>query len=175
MSSTPISHELPLPKPQIIKEDDKFFSKLISKEKSMVNASTRIYYGGASSSIPFNWETTPGTPKHRLFDNDTTTLPPLTPPPSYYTNSKSCNYMGKKNNNNNNKPKLLVRNIFLKRIRSEINKFNMEVYVDDAGEDFSRDEHKCNTRGCYSLLNMKSKLLSIVGGCHGSGGVLRYW
>ncbi|ESQ44457.1 hypothetical protein EUTSA_v10006243mg [Eutrema salsugineum] len=42
------------------------------------------YYGGAS--IPFVWESRPGTPKHNHFSNRSF-LPPLTPPPSYYSSS----------------------------------------------------------------------------------------
>ncbi|XP_022744220.1 uncharacterized protein LOC111295114 [Durio zibethinus] len=69
-----------------IKQDDKFFSRLMSKETSMANSSCRVYYGGASSAVPFMWESQPGTPKHPSCD---TTLPPLTPPPSYHSSFKS--------------------------------------------------------------------------------------
>ncbi|KAJ7959560.1 Alkylated DNA repair protein [Quillaja saponaria] len=73
-----------------IKQDDRFFSRLMSKETSMANSSSiRVpYYGGGSVSVPFMWESQPGTPKHTLF-SDQTTLPPLTPPPSYCSYSKS--------------------------------------------------------------------------------------
>lgn len=67
-----------------IKQDDKFFSRLLSKESSMANPSLRVYYGGEPGAIPFLWESRPGTPKHTFCDS---TLPPLTPPPSYYSNS----------------------------------------------------------------------------------------
>ncbi|MFS8013185.1 hypothetical protein Hanom_Chr14g01329851 [Helianthus anomalus] len=41
-----------------------------------------LYYGSASAgSVPFMWESQPGTPKHALAESS---LPPLTPPPSYY-------------------------------------------------------------------------------------------
>ncbi|EOA25882.1 hypothetical protein CARUB_v10019260mg [Capsella rubella] len=40
------------------------------------------YYGGAS--IPFMWESRPGTPKKHLCSNSSLP-PPLTPPPSYYS------------------------------------------------------------------------------------------
>lgn len=73
----------PLPKKSLqIKQDDKFFSRLMSKETSMANSSCRVYYGEASGAVPFIWESQPGTPKHPFSDpsiND----PPLTPPPSY--------------------------------------------------------------------------------------------
>ncbi|KAF5187269.1 Alkylated dna repair protein, partial [Thalictrum thalictroides] len=64
-----------------IKQDDKFFSMLLSKE---TNSSFRVYYGGASGAVPFVWESQPGTPKNKYCD---TSLPPLTPPPSYQSNS----------------------------------------------------------------------------------------
>ncbi|CAA3006722.1 Hypothetical predicted protein [Olea europaea subsp. europaea] len=64
-------------------DDEKFFSRLLSKETSKSNPSFRVYYGDVSSAVPFVWETTPGTPKHTFSDNST---PPLTPPPSYYSN-----------------------------------------------------------------------------------------
>ncbi|WZZ40308.1 hypothetical protein YC2023_036567 [Brassica napus] len=41
-------------------------SKVIVKKSSQVNASSRIYYYGGAS-VPFLWETRPGTPKHPLF------------------------------------------------------------------------------------------------------------
>uniref|UniRef100_A0A7N0ULW5 Uncharacterized protein n=1 Tax=Kalanchoe fedtschenkoi TaxID=63787 RepID=A0A7N0ULW5_KALFE len=77
---------------------DKFFCKLLSKESddhcaksSNRNPSFRVYYGGSTGSVPFTWETTPGTPKHALFpDGDGgAALPPLTPPPSFFGSSKS--------------------------------------------------------------------------------------
>jgi hypothetical protein len=71
-----------------IKQDDKFFSRLKSKEASSANTSSRImYYGETSIAIPFVWEAQPGTPKHPLSQ---TSIPPLTPPPSYF--SKKSNY-----------------------------------------------------------------------------------
>ena len=68
-----------------IKQDDKFFSRLMSKETSMANSSCRVYYGEASGAVPFTWESQPGTPKHPF--SDTSTNPPLTPPPSYSASS----------------------------------------------------------------------------------------
>ncbi|RWR79016.1 TPRXL protein [Cinnamomum micranthum f. kanehirae] len=66
-----------------IKQDDKFYSRLLSKESSIANSSFRVYYGVAAGAVPFMWESQPGTPKHPISN---TTLPPLTPPPSYYNN-----------------------------------------------------------------------------------------
>ncbi|KAJ4978432.1 hypothetical protein NE237_009212 [Protea cynaroides] len=79
MMRTSSSTELPQNSLQI-KEDDKFFSRLLTKESSMENPSMRVYYGSAGGAIPFVWESQPGTPKHRF---NGTSLPPLTPPPSF--------------------------------------------------------------------------------------------
>ncbi|GMI86185.1 hypothetical protein HRI_002287800 [Hibiscus trionum] len=78
-----------------IKPDDKFFSRLMSKETSTANSSCRVYYGGASGAVPFMWESHPGTPKH---PSSETAIPPLTPPPSFYPsfNSKSKHKKGLK-------------------------------------------------------------------------------
>ncbi|OIW19054.1 hypothetical protein TanjilG_10615 [Lupinus angustifolius] len=62
-----------------IKQDDKFFCRLLSKESSLSNPSFRV-----PVSVPFVWESQPGTPKY-TFSEDT--LPPLTPPPSYHLNT----------------------------------------------------------------------------------------
>ncbi|EEF41547.1 conserved hypothetical protein [Ricinus communis] len=72
-----------------IKKDEKFFTRIMSKETSMANSSCRVYYGGASGAVPFTWESRPGTPKHTSFADNTSNIPPLTPPPSYYSTSKS--------------------------------------------------------------------------------------
>ncbi|KAL6987955.1 hypothetical protein U1Q18_013701 [Sarracenia purpurea var. burkii] len=85
-SSSPESNLAENQKSLQIKEDDKFFSRLVSKESSMSNPSFRVYYGGVSGSIPFLWESRPGTPKHSSF-SDTSLLPPLTPPPSSYSHN----------------------------------------------------------------------------------------
>ncbi|KAJ6765436.1 hypothetical protein OIU79_021603 [Salix purpurea] len=80
-SATP---EVDLPQKVLqIKQDDRFFSRLMSKENSMANPSFRVYHGGVSVAVPFVWESQPGTPKHTFCEKIT---PPLTPPPSYYTN-----------------------------------------------------------------------------------------
>ncbi|CAL0302586.1 unnamed protein product [Lupinus luteus] len=67
-----------------MKQDDKFFSRLLSKETSISNPSFRV----ASVAVPFVWESQPGTPKYTFSDH---TLPPLTPPPSYYFNTINNN------------------------------------------------------------------------------------
>jgi hypothetical protein len=46
--------------------------------------SSEDYHRGASASVPFKWESEPGTPKLK-FRQDTTALPTLTPPPSYFS------------------------------------------------------------------------------------------
>ena len=47
---------------------------------SAPSPSFRVYYAVAPASVPFCWESCPGTPKNAI---PTATLPPLTPPPSY--------------------------------------------------------------------------------------------
>ncbi|TYH81744.1 hypothetical protein ES332_D02G006200v1 [Gossypium tomentosum] len=87
------STDLPLPQNKTTLEikhenDSKFFAKLLSKQYSMGrNHSFRVYHGGASGSVPFTWESRPGTPKHAFAG--TSLVPPLTPPPSYYTKSNT--------------------------------------------------------------------------------------
>ena len=73
-----------------IKEENKLFTKSVTKESSIANPSFRVYYGDNSIAIPFIWEAKPGTPKHTKHnssneeENKQYNLPPLTPPPSYY-------------------------------------------------------------------------------------------
>ncbi|EAY72678.1 hypothetical protein OsI_00544 [Oryza sativa Indica Group] len=76
----------------------KVFSKLLSRESAAAAPSFRVYYGVASAgSVPFLWESQPGTPKNAMSD---AVLPPLTPPPSYYTAGKFLYMMiGKRLNN----------------------------------------------------------------------------
>ncbi|GAB2227182.1 hypothetical protein Droror1_Dr00008994 [Drosera rotundifolia] len=99
-----------------IKQNDKFFSRLLSKENpSSIGApSFRVYYGGENVNVPFVWETKPGTPKHHtLQDQDHekygTILPPLTPPPSYYTTKMPIKKRGKSNFFRNLLPKLIPK------------------------------------------------------------------
>lgn len=99
--------DLPQKPFQLIKQDDKFFSRLLSKENSAPTPSFRVYYGGVPSSVPFMWETRPGTPKHPHFDDS---LPPLTPPPSYYSSSSKYDTFPKKKCSRSN----LLRVLFFK-------------------------------------------------------------
>lgn len=71
-----------------ITQDSRFFSRLMSKETSNANSSSRrvFYYGETSVAVPFTWEAQPGTPKHPLSE---ASLPPLTPPPSYSSTNNS--------------------------------------------------------------------------------------
>ncbi|XAR71879.1 hypothetical protein NMG60_11018326 [Bertholletia excelsa] len=72
-----------------IKQEDKFFSRLLSRETSRTDSSFRVlYYGGAPGAVPFRWESRPGTPKHPCSSDS---LPPLTPPPSYQFNNHKSN------------------------------------------------------------------------------------
>lgn len=70
----------------IIQKNKHFTKQCLTKELSMSNFSLEDYHGGSSVSVPFMWESEPGTPKVKLRENP---LPPLTPPPSYcYTSTK---------------------------------------------------------------------------------------
>ncbi|KAF3330579.1 hypothetical protein FCM35_KLT03933 [Carex littledalei] len=62
-----------------IKHEGKFFARLLTKESSMSNPSFR-YYGVGPGSVPFIWETEPGTPKVAVSGIQ---VPTITPPPSY--------------------------------------------------------------------------------------------
>ncbi|KAL6848126.1 hypothetical protein ACP4OV_022254 [Aristida adscensionis] len=74
--------------PLELEQGSKVFSKLFSRESSAAAPSFRVYYGVASAgSVPFLWESQPGTPKNDAVSTDT--LPPLTPPPSYYAAAKA--------------------------------------------------------------------------------------
>uniref|UniRef100_A0ACD5WWL4 Uncharacterized protein n=1 Tax=Avena sativa TaxID=4498 RepID=A0ACD5WWL4_AVESA len=58
-------------------------SRLLAPDASLSNPSFRNYYGvAAAGSVPFLWESAPGTPKNGILSTE---LPPLTPPPSYYS------------------------------------------------------------------------------------------
>uniref|UniRef100_A0A0D9UX64 Uncharacterized protein n=1 Tax=Leersia perrieri TaxID=77586 RepID=A0A0D9UX64_9ORYZ len=71
----------------------KVFSKLMSRESAAAAPSFRVYYGVASAgSVPFLWESQPGTPKNDAVSHSV--LPPLTPPPSYYNNKVSSAVAG---------------------------------------------------------------------------------
>lgn len=88
-----------------MKQDDKFFSRVLSKESSMANPSFKVYYGGLPGNVPFMWESQPGTPKHKFSEE---TLPPLTPPPSYYSRNPTKKPFKKHSRSN------LLHTLFLK-------------------------------------------------------------
>ncbi|CAH9101165.1 unnamed protein product [Cuscuta epithymum] len=75
-------------------EDISFFSRLLSRQETAKNNNTqhsfRVYYA-EDVSVPFVWESQPGTPIHRFADagGDAALRPPLTPPPSYFINGKN--------------------------------------------------------------------------------------
>ncbi|XP_004492540.1 uncharacterized protein [Cicer arietinum] len=77
-----------------IKQDDKFFCRLLTKESSITNPSFRV-----AITVPFVWESQPGTPKYTFSKQ---TLPPLTPPPSYYLKNTSCKKPLKNKNSRSN-------------------------------------------------------------------------
>ncbi|KAE8790177.1 hypothetical protein D1007_35509 [Hordeum vulgare] len=67
--------------PLRIKQGGKFYERLLTKESSAANPSFR-YYGAEPGSVPFVWESEPGTPRDasRMVGG---ALPAITPPPSY--------------------------------------------------------------------------------------------
>ncbi|KAL5171051.1 hypothetical protein HKD37_11G032616 [Glycine soja] len=98
-----------------ITKEDGFFSRLIAKETTTPNSSSRIfYYGETSVAVPFTWEAQPGTPKHPLSE---TSLPPLTPPPSYFSSPKKS-HNTKRRNYYSNKAINIFSSIFLRLVGS---------------------------------------------------------
>lgn len=88
-------------------DDNKFLSKILSRETvdvSPSDPSSRVYYGSRSGSVPFFWESEPGTPKHALHKVN---APPLTPPPAY-------NYLNSSSDHSSTHKKLLSRSNFLR-------------------------------------------------------------
>ncbi|KAK7321417.1 hypothetical protein VNO77_32042 [Canavalia gladiata] len=75
--------------------------------RELSNVSNEAYHGGESASVPFVWESQPGTPKVRFKENS---LPPLTPPPSYFQNATK-----NPKNKNSSKPRFLQSILFPKR------------------------------------------------------------
>ncbi|KAG6416040.1 hypothetical protein SASPL_123462 [Salvia splendens] len=70
-----------------LSQRDKFLSRhhkrYNSSKQAGGEASFRVlYYGAGAGSVPFLWESQPGTPKHKLSDGP---LPPLTPPPQFHS------------------------------------------------------------------------------------------
>ncbi|KAI4307570.1 hypothetical protein L6164_030741 [Bauhinia variegata] len=80
---------------------------LISRQLS--NISMEAYHGGEQVSVPFTWESQPGTPKVKFKE---ASLPPLSPPPSYYS---SPNRQISKLQKTSPKPNLLKSILFPKR------------------------------------------------------------
>ncbi|XP_071734383.1 uncharacterized protein [Rutidosis leptorrhynchoides] len=58
------------------------------QQENGIGESFRVLYYGKASSVPFMWESQPGTPKHVLTES---CLPPLTPPPSYNQSNQKYN------------------------------------------------------------------------------------
>ena len=64
-----------------------FSSRTLSRDRSSVaNASFRVYYSLGAGTVPFLWESKPGTPKSSVTPASAAaarTVPPISPPPSY--------------------------------------------------------------------------------------------
>ncbi|AES98960.1 hypothetical protein MtrunA17_Chr5g0432461 [Medicago truncatula] len=80
------SNFLQKPSPIIVQrqENKKMMCLDEQLQRQLSNISNEDYHGNKFASIPFVWESQPGTPKHRSNQNS---LPPLTPPPSYFQNA----------------------------------------------------------------------------------------
>uniref|UniRef100_A0A0A9DIV0 Uncharacterized protein n=1 Tax=Arundo donax TaxID=35708 RepID=A0A0A9DIV0_ARUDO len=68
-----------------------FSSRILSRDSSNVaNASFRVYYSlGAAGTVPFVWESKPGTPKSAATPaSAANSMPPISPPPSYQSMSR---------------------------------------------------------------------------------------
>ncbi|XP_066309752.1 uncharacterized protein [Miscanthus floridulus] len=77
---------MPMPQsPLRIKQDGKFYERLLTKESSVANLSFR-YYWAEPGAVPFVWESQPGTPKNVARMGAAGALPAITPPPSYLLN-----------------------------------------------------------------------------------------
>ncbi|KAJ8751608.1 hypothetical protein K2173_016859 [Erythroxylum novogranatense] len=105
------SSNIPQLEPLKIKQDaTKVCSKpLMTGHASTPNFSAEDDHGGATVSVPFIWESQPGTPKVKFRENSS--LPPLTPPPSYFCNTPKGTTSAKKLS----KPYNLLTTIFSKR------------------------------------------------------------
>ncbi|PIN26322.1 hypothetical protein CDL12_00908 [Handroanthus impetiginosus] len=103
---------------RINRDDEKLFSRLVSKESSKSNYSSNSfrvpYYTDVPSAVPFLWETRPGTPKHTFSIDVNFNIPPLTPPPSCHTNV-NLNNSSKKHYSRSSK--LLILRTLLRRMR----------------------------------------------------------
>ncbi|KAK7385613.1 hypothetical protein VNO78_31345 [Psophocarpus tetragonolobus] len=77
--------------------------------RELSNLSNEAYHV-ESASVPFVWESQPGTPKVRFNENS---LPPLTPPPSYFQNATKKTTP--KANNKNSPKSSFLQTLFPKR------------------------------------------------------------
>ncbi|KAG6631086.1 hypothetical protein I3843_13G056500 [Carya illinoinensis] len=105
------SSDFPPKSLQTKQKDCRFFSKNHSREFSR-QKSFEDYQGGASASVPFAWESQPGTPKLQFRQAGTATDLPsdLTPPPSSYSSTATKRPIKK-----NSRPSNLLRRIFPSR------------------------------------------------------------
>ncbi|XP_010543166.1 PREDICTED: uncharacterized protein LOC104816170 [Tarenaya hassleriana] len=70
-----------------MKREDKLLRRppMSGKEDGSPSFRALHYGGGVGGSVPFEWESQPGTPKHALrHHEDARPIQPLTPPPSHY-------------------------------------------------------------------------------------------
>lgn len=88
-----------------------FDEQIATRQLSNIS-SNEAYHVVKSASVPFVWESQPGTPKVRSQENS---LPPLTPPPTYYQNATKKTTIKAKKNYNPQKKASFLQTIFPKR------------------------------------------------------------
>lgn len=143
--------------PSISFHDDKVFSRLPSRgekynsSKQVGDASFRVlYYGGAAGSVPFLWESQPGTPKHKLSAGP---LPPLTPPPRYQSSPLASPSLRKKHSK-------IFNSIFA---RASCKKMSASLSPSSSSSSFSSSFSLPSTPFHTGKGNSKARLGSTVG------------
>ncbi|KAL3653409.1 hypothetical protein CASFOL_003090 [Castilleja foliolosa] len=144
---------------QIIDEDNKFFSRFLSKEKynssKQGDSSFRVlYYAGSAGSVPFLWESQPGTPKHTFNNNPP---PPLTPPPSYQSSPRANPLLHKKNSKNSK----IINSIFQKNPSKKTNNANSPLHSSSSSSSFS-SSYSLPSTPARKNSNTKTRSSSIV-------------
>ncbi|KAK4783230.1 hypothetical protein SAY86_007604 [Trapa natans] len=87
---------------QNVRNHGKFFTRQLTRDSAAANSSSRAFYYASSgaASVPFRWESRPGTPKHPFSSSSSSSsssiIPPLTPPPSYQTTPDRPTAAGKR-------------------------------------------------------------------------------
>lgn len=102
--------------------DTFFFPRLSYRENSISctpngDGSFRVLYYGGGGSVPFTWESQPGTPKQT--SEDRARAPPLTPPPSYQLGSPRTDHPLRKKHHHPPKSSKICKSIFSRNSASK--------------------------------------------------------